>query len=160
MDAMMRERENSSPLGLYTIGIAALFLLGFLLLIVFGAQVYSDAVSGQDRNHETRALRAYLVTAAQPAAEEDIGVREDGDLEVLTIREHGTVYGLQIYQEDGMLMEYYGRLDADLPADGAQQIARTKTFEVDQIDEGLFTVTTDAGRTLLHAGRTGGGEAR
>ena len=51
----MMSREKSSPLGLYTIGIAALFLLGFLLLVVFGAGIYKDAVTGKDQNdHDKR----------------------------------------------------------------------------------------------------------
>ena len=61
-------REKTSPLGYYTIGIAALFLLGFLLLIIFGAQVYRDTAGGQDDNNRTRALRSYLVTCTSSAA--------------------------------------------------------------------------------------------
>ena len=37
--------SRSSPLGLYVIGIAALFLAGFLMLVIFGAQTYRNTVS-------------------------------------------------------------------------------------------------------------------
>ena len=57
------KREGTSPLGLYTIGIAALFLAGFFLLVVFGAQSYRDTVGGQNRNGEARAELAYLAAA-------------------------------------------------------------------------------------------------
>ena len=39
---MTFKEDQKSPLGLYSIGIAALFLLGFFLLVVFGAQNYLD----------------------------------------------------------------------------------------------------------------------
>ena len=149
-------REKSSPLGLYTIGIAALFLLGFLLLVVFGAGIYKDAVTGQDQNDQNRALRSYLVTCTQTAAADDIEVKDGGEGEVLVIREHGTQYGLQVFLHDGGLMECYSRLDAEPDPQEAQLIAATSTFEVDQIEEDLYAITTDAGRTLLHVGSKGG----
>ena len=43
------KKEGSSPLG-FSIGIVALFLAGFILLVVFGAQSYRDTVSGQNDN--------------------------------------------------------------------------------------------------------------
>ena len=149
------DREKSSLLGLYTIGIAALFLLGFLLLIVFGAQVYSDSVTGQDGNSQTRALRSYLVTCTQTAAAEDLNVQDSAEGQVLEIRDSGTAYGLRVFLHDGSLVEYYGRLDVELDPKQAQPVAKTSVFAVEQIEEDVYAVTTDAGRVLLHAGGAG-----
>ena len=44
------KKEHRSPIGLYTIGVAALFLAGFFLLVVFGAQSYRNTVAGQNGN--------------------------------------------------------------------------------------------------------------
>ena len=55
-------KKGSSPFGHYMIGIAALFLAGFFLLVVFGAQSYRDTVSGQQDSMSARALSAYLAT--------------------------------------------------------------------------------------------------
>ena len=157
-------RDKSSPLGLYTIGIAALFLLGFLLLVIFGAQVYSDAVSGQDQNNQTRALRSYLVTCSRSAGAEDVSLKDAKAGQILQIRDSGTDYGLQIYLADGTLMEYYGRLDAEPDPENSQPIAETSVFEVEQNGPDVYEVTTDAGKVLLHIGITGstagGGDGR
>ena len=59
------KREGSSPLGLYTIGIAALFLAGFFLLVVFGAGSYRNTVSAQNDNMASRALLSYLSTTVK-----------------------------------------------------------------------------------------------
>ena len=41
--------HNRSLLGMYTIGIAALFLVGFLLLVVFGAGSYRGTVDAREQ---------------------------------------------------------------------------------------------------------------
>lgn len=53
-------------------------------------------------------------------------------------------------------MECYSRLDAEPDPQEGQLIAATSTFEVEQIEEDLYAITTDAGRTLLHVGSKGG----
>ena len=52
-------------IGLFTIGIAALFLIGFLLLVIFGAQTYRNTVGSQNRNNEARATLSYLSAIAK-----------------------------------------------------------------------------------------------
>ena len=51
----MKTRSSSST-GLYTIGMTALFLAGFLMLVVLGARSYQAAVSGETDNMRQRAL--------------------------------------------------------------------------------------------------------
>lgn len=154
----MRKRE-ASPLGLYTIGIAALFLAGFFLLLVLGAQSYRDTVTGQDRNMETRALLAYFAASVKgsdmPGA---VAVRETEEGPVLFIADGDTGYALRIYCRDGTLLEEYAQAEAPLAPETAQVIGKTETFSVEEGD-GLWTVTTDAGRVRLHLRSEGGGGA-
>ena len=117
-------REKTSPLGYYTIGIAALFLLGFLLLIVFAAGTYRDTVTGQDQNHQTRALRSYLEICTSSASPEDVTIEESNGTAVLTIRDSGSRFGLRIYQQDGQLREYYGLLEKEIASGSEKKIPR------------------------------------
>ena len=41
------KRNSKSLMVFYTIGIAALFMAGFLLLVLFGALTYRDTTMGQ-----------------------------------------------------------------------------------------------------------------
>ena len=143
-------REKTSPLGFYTIGIAALFMVGFLLLIIFSAHVYRDTVTAQQDNNQTRALRSYLVTCTGGASPDEIFVLDGEEGDRLMIRDAGTKYGLQIFLHDGTLMESYGRMDADADPAEAQPIAGTDVFEVEELSADVYAVTTDAGRILLH----------
>ena len=57
--------HNRSLLGMYTIGIAALFLVGFLLLVVFGAGSYRGTVDAREQHSQQRALLSYIATSVQ-----------------------------------------------------------------------------------------------
>ncbi len=153
------KRSERNPILPLSVGLAALFLLGFLLLVVFGARSYRDVVDSQYRNMDTRALTAYL--AASLRANDSFGavtVREAEVGTVLVIADPETGYAIRFYRWNGQLVEDFAREDAALMPEEAQIIAPTERFEVAQSPEGLLMVETDAGRTLLDL-RTGeGGE--
>lgn len=144
------KQRSGSPLGLYTIGIAALFLAGFLLLVVFGAQSYRNTVTDQDGNMRSRALLSYLSTTLHAYDGADAVSRADSDYgPVLVVADGGTGYALRIYRYEGHLVEDYARRDAELLPEEAQVIGDTERF--DFLREGdLLTVTTDAGQVLYH----------
>lgn len=99
------KEERQSPLGVYTIGIAALFLAGFFLLVVFGAQCYRNTVAEQNENMHSRALLSYLSTTVKgydSAASVRIQDSEYG--QVLVISEAGSGYALRIYRYEGNLV--------------------------------------------------------
>ena len=137
-------------LGLNMIGIAALFLAGFFLLVVFGAQSYRGTVAGRSGNMDDRALLAYLATVAKANDREaSLMLRHDdryGDVLVIADGESG--YATRLYHADGALMEDYSRLDAPLSPQSAQRIAETERFEI-RSDGRAIAVFTDAGRVLI-----------
>ena len=150
------KEDNRSPLGLYTIGIAALFLAGFFLLVVFGAQSYRNTVANQEQNDGTRAQLAYLAAAVKgcdAAGAVHLVEKDDGQMLVLEDGESG--YALRIYRLGNRLLEDYGPADSALNPEEAQTIGETSVFAVDTPAAGLLRVTTDAGQVLLHL-RSGG----
>ena len=157
-------KKGSSPFGHYMIGIAALFLAGFFLLVVFGAQSYRDTVSGQQDSMSARALSAYLATILKDNDRAGaVTVREDtsvgqvliiGD-EDLSHAESARVYAQRIYLSDGALVEDYALLDAPLSPDEAQVIGETDTFLVSK-EGGRLTIRTDAGQITVFLRSEGG----
>ena len=150
------KHEGRNPLGLYTIGIAALFLAGFFLLVVFGAQSYRNTVADQEQNDGTRAQLAYLAAAVKgcdAAGAVHLVEKDDGQMLVLEDGESG--YALRIYRLGDRLLEDYGQADSALNPEEAQTIGQTSVFAVDTPAAGLLRVTTDAGQVLLHL-RSGG----
>lgn len=151
------KQSDRSPLGLYTIGIAALFLAGFFLLVLFGANSYRNTVASQDENMLTRSLLAYLSTAVHAADTADaVTIRESEYGTVLVLADGDSGYGQRVYRYAGNLVEEYAALDAPLTPDSAQVLGVTERFEAEQRAPDLLRLTTDAGTVLLHL-RSGGG---
>ena len=154
------EREKESPMGFYTIGIAALFLAGFFLLVVFGAQSYRNTVAEQNGNMQNRALLSYLATTAKAYDSRGAVTIEEGDEgPVLCIADGTTGYGLRIYRHEGQLMEDYAALTAPLDPAEAQVIGRTERFEIERLAPELLRAYTDAGEVLLYLRSEEGGAA-
>lgn len=150
------KRGNASALGLYTIGIAALFLAGFFLLVVFGAGSYRDTVSGQNDNMESRALLSYLATTVKGHDSAGaVRVEEGKEGAILTLLDGETGYALRIYRHCGRLVEDYGPTESALRPEEAQSIGETALFTVERQGSDLLRIATDAGQILLRL-RSGG----
>ena len=151
------KRSGSSPMGLYTIGIAALFLAGFFLLVVLGAHAYRNTVRVQTGNNQGRALLNYFATCVSANDSEGAVSVEDSEYgTVLVVRDGDTGYGMRIYRCGDGLVEDYARLDAPLSPDRAMQIGDTSLFSVEEVSGDTLRVTTDAGSILLHIRCEGG----
>lgn len=147
-------KKNSGSLAsFYTMGVAALFLAGFFLLVVFGAQTYRRVALSQERNNQARALLSYLSTCVKTG--DGAGAvtlqegTERGASPMLVIADGTTGYGVRIYLEEGRLLEEYGPLEEAPDSSAAQEIGKTEIFQVEELSRGIFAVTTDAGRTLF-----------
>lgn len=136
-------------LGLYTMGIAALFLTGFLLLVVFGAQTYRDAAASQAGHNEERALLSYLSTCVKSNDRAGcVSIREDNG--PVLIMGDGSGFGLHIYQRDGGLLEEYTAVEAGTDPDRANVLGETELFSVEEVSPGTLEIATDAGSVLVH----------
>ncbi|MBQ9032413.1 MAG: DUF4860 domain-containing protein [Parasporobacterium sp.] len=144
------KRSSGSALGFYTIGVAALFLAGFFLLVVFGAQSYRNAVAVQSDNNQKRALLGYFetcISANDAKGSVRVSRSEYGD--VLEIPDSNDDYGIRIYLYNGELKETYMALDAALEPEMDVTIGKTAVFQAEFPRDGLLKITTDAGSILI-----------
>lgn len=149
------KKIRSSPIGLYMIGNAALFMAGFLALVIFGAQTYKSAVGVQSRNNRTRATLSYITSAVR-AADASGAVRveeakfDDGTkTQVLVLDDGDTGYCLRIYCKEGNLMEEYARKDGQLSPSAGNAVGETELFKAEKSGQ-LLRIRTDEGSVLLH----------
>ena len=151
--------KEKNRFGLITVGVAALFLAGFFLLVVFGAKSYRAAVDRQSENMHSRSLLSYLSTSVH-AYDERGGVllRESAEGTVLELLEEDTGYSLQIFLHEGTLMEQYALCGAEPKPETAQPIGETDSF-LAQKTGSLLILSTDSGRTILQLRAEGGPEA-
>ena len=143
-------KETKPTLRVYTLGIVALFLTGFFLLVIFGARSYRGAVSGQYGNMDTRAALSYLQTVLHANDTENAAEILDKDGRgILQIRDGSTGYAYRIYLEDGKLIEDYAREDSPLDPESAQVIGTSAVFKAVREPSGRLRVTTEAGSILF-----------
>ena len=145
------KHDNGSTIGYFTIGIAALFLAGFLMLVVIGAQSYRNTVEGQDRNSTSRALLSYISACVRSNDTENaVSVEESERGQVLVVNDLDTGYAFRIYWQNGKLLEEYTTAGAELEPASARVIGQTETFSVERLPNDILSIRTDAGRVLLH----------
>lgn len=145
---MTENKKNGS--GIYIILITAFFLGCFLLLVIFGTNIYRKVATRQADNNSERAVLGYLLTVTK-MNETDIYEVEDPDVgEVLIIEEPGTGYGSRIYVSEGYLVEDYGKVGGALAPDYATKIGETGTFEIEECSDGLLKLVTDRGSVFVH----------
>ena len=144
------KRTERSPLGWYTVGIAALFFAGFLLLVIFGALTYRNAARSQSGNYDARSLTAYITTTVRANdSENSVSVYDSPYGTVLSVADGDSGFAFRIYRYNGSLVEDYEEIGADLMPESAQIIGDTETFYVNRPADNLFAVYTDAGCALI-----------
>ena len=147
------KQTESSPLGLYMIGIAALFLTCFLALVVLGAQTYRKTAGSQDDNYRTRAVLAYISSVVRANdASDAVSVRNDSpEGGYVLVAEDGSGYASRIYLHEGTLVEDYAETDAPYDPADAMKIGQTDLFEAAfEPEEGVLTVNADCGSVNIH----------
>ncbi len=144
------KKEKGTASGFYIILITAFFLGCFLLLVLFGTNIYRNIAGRQAANNDQRAILSYLLTTTK-MNETEITAGTDGQYgTILTVEDAGTGYGNRIYVYDGYLVEDYGKVDGALMPDYAIRIGETSTFEIDEINDSLMKVSTDEGSVFVH----------
>lgn len=136
--------------GIYTMAVAGVFLAGFFLTVIFGAQTYREIADGQNRNNEARALLSYISTCVR--MNDTAGAVSVSQVEgepVLVIADGQSGYAIRIYRYGDSLVEDYGEADGALYPDMAQVIGETEEFRIEELENGAYAVVTDAGRVLF-----------
>lgn len=143
-------KRNGGLSGIYTMAVAGIFLAGFFLMVIFGAQTYRNIVAEQTGNNQERALLSYISTCVRMNDTEGaVSVAEEAGEPVLVIRDGESGYALRIYRHGDCLVEDYGQVDGDLSPDMAQVIGETREFRVEELGNDTYAVITDAGRVLF-----------
>lgn len=145
------KEKSGSLVSIFTMGVAGLFLAGFFLLVVFGAQAYRGIAAGQAKDNQTRALLSYLSTCVKTGDTKGaVSLLDVDGSPALLVADGDSGYGIYIYQREGRLLEEYAQVGGGIDPSSAQVIGDTDVFQVEEQKEGTFLITTDAGRVLFH----------
>ena len=139
--------------GLFVFGLAALFAVLSMLLVVTGTQAYRNVVQTADGNSQARSVMSYVankVRSADAAGAVRVQDREGTQSLVLSQDLDGEEYETRIYWYDGALWEQFvpGEFEF-LPEDGERLISVPAcAFELARENLLQVTVTLDSGETI------------
>lgn len=143
-------RQKNLPVMLSTLAVEGLFLLGFLLLVMFGAGIYRETAEAQEENGRNRLLMSYFSTCVKNSDTEDaVTLYEDMVGHVISFADAGSGYAVRVYQQGGKLLEDYALDGSPLAPGSAVVIGETGIFQVERVGKRTFRVTTDAGDVVF-----------
>lgn len=134
-----------------TITVTVLFVV-ILSLVVFAARGYQHASEVQNMNSNTRAVGSYVVNCVKDSNTSEVAVENISGTDCLVIRSSDG-YEHRIFMIDGRLMEEYVEAGVPLDPEIALEIGTTNTFVPELGDDGLLTVTTDEGVSVVNTKR-------
>lgn len=127
--------------------ILAVFAVGILCTLLFGASSYRKLTRQSDAVFQSRTAAQYLTNRVRQAPDPDgIAVTQFGGIPALVIPQQiqEQTYLTRVYCYDGWLMELFGKAETEfLPEDG-EKILPVSALEL-QRDRGLLSILlTDA----------------
>ena len=134
-----------------TITVTVLFVV-ILSLVVFAARGYQHASEVQNMNSNSRAVGSYVVNCVKDSNTSEVAVENISGTDCLVIRSSDG-YEHRIFMIDGRLMEEYVEAGVPLDPEIALEIGTTNTFVPELGDDGLLTVTTDEGVSVVNTKR-------
>ena len=134
-----------------TITVTVLFVV-ILSLVVFAARGYQHASEVQNMNSNTRAVGSYVVNCVKDSNTSEVAVENISGTECLVIRSSDG-YEHRIFMIEGKLMEEYVEAGIPLDPETALKIGTTNTFVPELGDDGLLSVATDEGVSVVNTKR-------
>ena len=134
-----------------TVTVTVLFVV-ILSLVVFAARGYQHASEVQNMNSNTRAVGSYVVNCVKDSNTAEVAVESVSGTECLVIRSNDG-YEHRIFMSGGKLMEEYVEAGLPLDPETALEIGTTETFSLELGNDGLLTVTTDEGVSIVNPKR-------
>lgn len=134
-----------------TITVTVLFMV-ILSLVVFAARGYQHASEVQNMNSNSRAVGSYAVNCVKYNNTGEVSVETLSGYRCLVIRSNDG-YEHRLFMDGGKLMEEYVESGMKIDPENALEIGDTDTFDVAIGDDGLLTVTTDEGVSIVNTKR-------
>lgn len=145
---------------LFIVVLLGLFMLFLLLMLLFSAQAYRSAVSGNQTNNNLYTASAYITAKfRQHDSIEDISIEKLEGSPALCLSDtiNGQSYVTYIYLKDQHLKELFTAAGNTPSTQMGTDIASLNLFQIAQEDNGFYRITLEdrqgvQSSLLLHAG--------
>lgn len=152
-------KEHSVDL-LFSILLFGIYVLFLLLMILFAAKAYQNAVKGTEENYNLRTAMSYLtVKIRQHDNGRDVFLGELQGTEALCLTDEldGETYTTYIYLYDGQLKELFTLDGSNVSLSMGTDIASLNSFILEETPEAFYRISMEdtngiTGSFLVHPG--------
>ncbi|MBE6019271.1 MAG: DUF4860 domain-containing protein [Clostridiales bacterium] len=144
--------DKKGIVDIITVATVTVLFVVIISLVVFAARGYQHASEVQEINSNSRAVGSYVVNCVKDSNTSEVAIETISGTECLVIRSSDG-YEHRIFMIDGKLLEEYVEAGADIDPETALEIGTTDTFELELRSDGLLTVKTDEGVSIVNTKR-------
>ena len=126
---------------LFTLALFCVFAASALMVVLIGADVYKDTVTGLNNNFDMRTSLTYVSTKIHQndgSGVVQIGKIEGDDALILKQTYGDQVYQTVIYHDGNSLREIFASEEMNLKKSDGKVIMDVGRFEMEQVSDGLF----------------------
>lgn len=153
-------RKDHSVDLLFSIFLFGMYVLFLLLMLLFSARAYQQAVKGTEENYNLRTAMSYLtVKIRQHDNGQDVSLTDFHGTEALCLMDEieGTEYAAYIYLYDGQLKELFTTAGSTASLSMGTNIASLDSFIIEETPEGFYRISMEdtsgaAASFLIHPG--------
>lgn len=146
MNLKMRNRPVVDIL--FLLALFSVFLISALFVVLFGAKIYRNTVSGMDDNFKSRTALSYVTEKMRQHDHiNGASVIDYDGTSVLRLEDEidDTVYYTYLYEDDGYLMELTAKSDFNFNKSGGQKIVETDGFDIEPVSDSLYRISLTDG---------------
>ena len=144
--------DKKGIVDIITVATVTVLFVVIISLVVFAARGYQHASEVQEINSNSRAVGSYVVNCVEDSNTSEVAIETISGTECLVIRSSDG-YEHRIFMIGGKLLEEYVEAGADIDPETALEIGTTNTFELELRSDGLLTVKTDEGVSIVNTKR-------
>ncbi|MBR0469503.1 MAG: DUF4860 domain-containing protein [Mogibacterium sp.] len=144
--------DKKGIVDIITVATVTVLFVVIISLVVFAARGYQHASEVQEINSNSRAVGSYVVNCVKDSNTSEVAIETISGTECLVIRSSDG-YEHRIFMIGGKLLEEYVEAGADIDPETALEIGTTNTFELELRSDGLLTVKTDEGVSIVNTKR-------
>lgn len=130
---------------LFPLTLFGVFAFCALAVVLIGSSVYKKTVASMDAHYNLNTSLSYVVEKIrQNDTQGSVSAENQSGIPVLILEQtyNDTPYCTYIYAQEGHLKELFTKKESGFNPDDGESIMEISTFDITQIDDGLFHLTT------------------
>lgn len=145
-------KHNDTANNLMMAAVFTVFFAAVIVLMLFAATSYRNAVSSYDYNTDSRTVLSYISNCVRDGDVAEVYTDKRGGFDCLVVKDRGGFEQL-FYVKDGKLLEEVKMHDNEPEPENALAIGNVSFIGFEIQDNGLLVISSDHGKSYVNTSR-------